>query len=455
MKTMRVLGVFALALAVASAGAAVPTVLFSNIASSPTSDVPGLAGVKFQPGTGSAQFDRIFLSPNNQYWAFAAFNDSGSTADDEMLITGSGLTSAGAMLVAREGSMLSGIGENAGPLDQQVGIANNGDLAFATNTDGPTASDDYILRWDRAGGTFSAAAQEGQPVPGIAGEAYSSLATPRMDGTGKIGFNEQFSVGALPTSDDEFLIFGGAIVVQTGVTPVGNPGELWQNIDAGDFFVSGDGTQWLAQGDTDASSGDDIVAVNNVVVIREDDTLSGLADPVSSISNVWMGANGDWMARGSNDGGQDWVVRNGKVEAATGDDVPGTGGTEKFSDANYSSTFFTMVTNGVGDFIFGGTTDNPDAAKDAVLVYNGTQVIARQGDAVDLDGNGLLDDGLYLDIFNDDDMILTDNGELVFLAELADDTGAQVGQAYITYIIPEPATLSLLALGGIALLRRR
>ena len=51
--------VLAGAVALPSARAGVPTVIFSNLASSPTSDVPGLAGVKFNPGT-TTQFDRPF-----------------------------------------------------------------------------------------------------------------------------------------------------------------------------------------------------------------------------------------------------------------------------------------------------------------------------------------------------------------------------------------------------------
>ena len=40
-------------------------------------------------------------------------------------------------------------------------------------------------------------------------------------------------------------------------------------------------------------------------------------------------------------------------------------------------------------------TDNADDSKDHVLVVNGT-VIIREGDPVDLDGNGSFDDSVYI-----------------------------------------------------------
>ena len=78
------------------------------------------------------------------------------------------------------------------------------------------------------------------------------------------------------------------------------------------------------------------------------------------------------------------------------------------------------------------------ADADAVLVYNNEFVIARQGDPVDLDGNGLFDDGVYINVFNNDDSFLTDDGWYFFTATLWDAAHNDLGQAYMAIQVPEP-----------------
>ncbi len=58
-------------------------------------------------------------------------------------------------------------------------------------------------------------------------------------------------------------------------------------------------------------------------------------------------------------------------------------------------------------------------------------VLARQGDPVDLDGNGLPDDDVFVDIFNNDDGFLTDAGLLYFTADLQNGAGAALGQGFL------------------------
>ena len=161
------------------------------------------------------------------------------------------------------------------------------------------------------------------------------------------------------------------------------------------------------------------------------------------------------MSRGYNDDSQDWVVYNGDVVARTGDEVPGTGGGEHYSDALYSSTFYHMAANNLGDYIFGATTDFVDPDFDAVIVLNGLEVVARQGDPVDLDGNGVFDDDAYIDIFNNEDGFLTDSLMFYFTADLRDGAGNGIGQAFLALQIPEPTSLVLIGFGALALIRRR
>ncbi len=116
-----------------------------------------------------------------------------------------------------------------------------------------------------------------------------------------------------------------------------------------------------------------------------------------------------------------------------------------------------IAPSNLGGFIYGATTDNPDPLANAVIVYNNLSVILSQGDAVDVDGNGLLDDDAFIDVFNNDDGFLTDDQTFYFTADLVDGLGNDLGQAFLTVQVPEPMTSVLLLTGGLVVfgLRRR
>lgn len=443
--------------AVAAVAAVGPTVVYSNIASSPTSDVPGLTGVKFRPGTAS-QFDRPYRSLSGQYWAFTALTTL-PDVENEVLLVGSGTTGT---VVVREGTQApwAATGELVGLLRRNLGINDSGHLAFGTNLGGtaPTAKDEHVVFWD--GATFTLAATEGGAVPGVPGELFgTTLDSIGLTNAGAVAFRAPLTVGNLPTTQDDFLFRGTTAVAQSGVSiPTGQAGGAtnpWENFAAEDFYTDAAGVNWLAAGDlTGATTSDNIVAYNNHVVIQEGVALPGMGAAVSSITESLMTPNGDWWARGSNAGGQDWVVRNGVLLAKTGDPVPGGLPGETMADALYAPTFFIMASNANGDFVYGATTSNPDPEFDAVLILNNTSVLLRQGDPVDVDGNGLFDDNAYIDVFNNEDSFLTDDGWYYFMADLRNAASDSIGQAFLRVAIPEPATLGLL-LAGLLGLRRR
>jgi hypothetical protein len=78
-------------------------------------------------------------------------------------------------------------------------------------------------------------------------------------------------------------------------------------------------------------------------------------------------------------------------------------------------------------------TDNISPGANEVVVWNGT-VVAREGDPVDVDGNGLFDDGAFfgrgnntLPAFQANDFMLTDSNELYFIGSLNDGAGNDLG----------------------------
>jgi len=439
--------------AVASAGEPIPTVIYSEISTSDTSRVPGLVDARFD------SFDRPYRSPDGRFWALTASSDL-ATSEDEVLISGANRMGE---LIAREGTAAPWApGENIGLLNTRLSLNNEGDTAFGTNTDGPTGSDEYIVQFDASAAMYSALVQEGTPVPGIAGATHGSIIDDQSLQMTMGGPAYRTSLSNQPAGfGTNALILGPNVVANTDNTsfiPSGQAGgamETWDNFDTGNYFASFDGNHWMAQGDLNGDfNSDDVLVVDNNVVIQEASTLSGFSSPVDFISESIMETNGDWYARGDNEDDQDWLLRNGDVVAKTGDAVPGGLAGETISDAVFGAAFFTMGGNNVGDVFWGATTSNTDEGRDAVIVVN-DQVILRQGDAVDLDGNGMLDDGVFLDIFNNDDGFLTDDLKYYFTASLMDENGADLGQAFMRVLVPSPSAAAVFGLAGLAGLSRQ
>jgi hypothetical protein len=161
------------------------------------------------------------------------------------------------------------------------------------------------------------------------------------------------------------------------------------------------------------------------------------------------------MFRGGVSDGTDFVVKNGTVVAATDQPIV-AGATELFDDAPFTATFFANAINNNGQFVIGGTTNSALGTDfDAVLVFNNQFVIAREGDPVDLDGNGLFDDNVFIDVFGNDDLTLTDDLQVHFVASLQDANNVAVGNALMVITVPEPASMTMLATGALLFARRR
>lgn len=465
--SMRLLTLAAIVCAAGSAQA-IPTVIFSNIQSSPTSDVPGLPGEKFDTGA-TNRLQRPTRSPDGTRWALGAFLNVSTLTNDEIIVQGSGPSAAGAALTVREGDLTSDAGfpgEAFNDITERIAVANNGDVYFSNNTSAATASDQVIFRG--SSGAFTPIVREGQATGSIPGVSWGTgLNAVSVTSSNQVSFLSSALVGAAAANNAGlFSNNGSTVVAQKGVTVPGLAGTAWELFDADDYYVSGDGLTTLAKGDIlGDTTKDDVVVVNGTAVLFEGSVIagSGFTSPIASggVDEVYLEPGGAWFAQGDNADGIDWVVRNGSVIAKTDDTIPGGVPGEKWDDnSGFASTFFFMTGNSTGDFVVGGTTNNADLTQNAVLAYGNAAsgmlgVLLREGDAIDVDGNGLADDNAFISVFNNFDGFLLEDGRLYFTADLRDGAGTAIGQAFLSVAIPTPGSAGLLALAGLAGVRRR
>jgi hypothetical protein len=461
------------ALAVWSAGSASGQIvaIFSNIAGQANNNVPTIGG-NFQTGTTSTiAFDRPYVSPDGSRWILGAFQEAG-TDDKEIFIVGSGPTNAGATTVVVEDSATVFDGALLWEsFDTRASINNAGQWVVSGNVTGDTLKDELIVKFD--GVTQVPAIREADGSP-IAGENFgTTIDSANILANGDVAYRSVLA----PTTTKQIAAIGATVVGNTDVTvPTGQlvaPDQSIDVITADRFATSFDGQHYIMRGDLNgATTTDDFVLYDGRVVIQEGANLPGgvLAGTNVGIISGDAGSNQishnglHWLARtamadGSGATATDVVLHNGNLLAKTGDPiVPAS--TELWDDTIFTTTFFLNVTDNNGNRVVGGTTNNADINKDAVLVYYGANgsvfELVREGDPVDLDGNGLFDDNTFIDVFGNDDAFLTDSGRYYFVAALQDANGTALGNAFLTMVVPEPTTgLALAALAGVAVTRRR
>jgi len=246
----------------------------------------------------------------------------------------------------------------------------------------------------------------------------------------------------VPVGQDDALVLGGVALSQSGVTiPTAQIGtESMENFDIDDFWMASDGVYWMAQGDlSGATATDGVVIVRNAVVVQEGAILpgSGFAEAVNlnGIVGTHMTASGRWFVRGNNAvTTDDWVYSNGTVLAKLGDFVAGAAG-ETWSDSEFGPCFFLHVGDSQGNYVIGGVSDGPSVSN-GQLVLNKSFVIAREGDPIDLDGDGQFDDDAYFSFFGNDDGVLTDGGDFYFTANFKNAVGTALGQGFFVVATP-------------------
>lgn len=396
-------------------------VMYTNITGHPTATVPGTA-FEFQPGTGTSHFERVYGHPNGN-WVIKASNNQ----NNDMIMSND-------QIVLIEGDNAAWTsGELVGSVERKISVNKFSEVAFSNTTTGGSTDDDrYIVKFD--GSNFFTQAREMDAMSTIPGAFWGNiLDSVNILDSGGVTFSAD-GISGVSVDENDILFEVDTVLAREGIDiPSGQLGsEAWENFDGDDYWTAYNGAHWLVQGDLfgDANT-DDVLVLDNQVVIQEGVILanSSFANPVdgSGIVGAFLAPGGQYYARGNNDTSEiDWIYSNGTVITNMGE-LAFTGGTELWSDAQYSDCFFLQVGNSYGDYVIGGVTDG-DTASNGLLVKNNQWVVARESDPIDLDGNGMFDDDAFFDTFGNDDGVLFDDGQFIFVATIKNATGTRIGQ---------------------------
>lgn len=412
-------------------------VIYSNIQTSDTSLIPGLGGLRFKTGT-TTQFDRVYCSADGSRWVLRAVSTEAATADD-VLISGMGVLGSSGLVVLDEGTPAPWDGSlNVSTIRQQMAINNLGQIAFSCDTSAATTADDFVVRL--SGNTYAVLAREGDTIPGSGLGFGSTNDSVHILNNGNVKFRSAFLVGM--TADDGLITMvspgAGSLDAQTSTFSPANQNTTPQFADvfsAGSYRHSQDGSiSTLAVDLTGPTATDICTVINGGVIGQEGFVLGSFVSPVTSMDTAagtrTVANNAHYSFRGSNVDTIDFVYKDGAVVAQT--DAPiFSGAAENFDDTSFAACFFLNSVNGNGDFVVGGTTNNADATKNAVVVLNNRFEVIRESDPVDVDGDGQFDDDAFISVFNNDDCVLTDDLRYYFMADLKNSAGASLGQAFM------------------------
>ncbi len=415
-------------------------VIFSEAPGHATAVVPGAKDINGDPVfTEFKAMELLSVSPDGMQWLLKSRNWLGSDLE-AMLMLGSG--TAGSVL-AQEGQpvhdgepneLYDFIGSSPphfNDLGQYVYTARARGGNFDTKHKGIfyDGTDFHIVRQESDPALGLLDLPPNQSGDELFGNSFGSM---HVLNNGTIGYQDS-TIKNLHSTRRPAIFYNDTAFAQSDVTPVGE--STWDSLDSNDFWTTPDGSTWIAQGDDySPETSDDILYVETVtdgatgVVLREGTLISDTDITVAAIFHTKLLGNGDWYSRGDDPADNDWAVRNGELLAASGDPIT-TGAGE-----NWADVFYAFTGNTLGDWVLVGNTENMDPDVDSVIVLNGEEVIVREGDPVDLDGNGMFDDDAFIGrgvstsaAFRPDDLFLSDGGYLYFLASLRNAAGEDLG----------------------------
>ena len=170
---------------------------------------------------------------------------------------------------------------------------------------------------------------------------------------------------------------------------------------------------------------------DGAVVLKEDTTHvtlpNGTVEPFDRADQVFLAGNNDWYVLGDTNGAgfaTEVAIRNGQVLMAEGETSP---------DGFTYDQPIALTGDSDSNYAWIWETTNPDLDRDTVLVYNGEQLLLREGDTimVDFDNDGM-DEPAVVELLNLDARNLSIGGGYVYLmVEIDQPDTTFIGNAFI------------------------
>ncbi|MCI0631719.1 MAG: dockerin type I domain-containing protein [Phycisphaerales bacterium] len=440
-------------------------VIYTEIITHPSSLAPGMLDLGGNPV--EARFTALFdiaISHDGTQWIIRADTDLDTTFD-QVLLLGSG--PCGSPL-AQDGQPVPG--STTGELwdffdtDYPASFNENGDIAFSGRARPSTSIKEKIIKI--VGGVPTLFATESTPVTGLVDVPANPTGDELIgNSVGSVSFLNDGRVffGNTPIQNCSSLRYPALFLdtesfMQSGVSTIDF--ETWDNFGFGDCGMAPDGLNWYALGDTENpdTTLDRIFAVNNIKIMQENTLLGDTGITAADTFFCRMIANGDWFARGDDTADNDWALKGNAdtytLIAKTGDPIT-TGAGE-----NWGAVFSAFHGNSVGDWVLAGNTTNADTNLDNVLVLNGTDIVLREGDPVDLNGNGQFDDDVFIgattltgSAVTPNDLLITDDGVIYVIVLLRNAANVNLGDAFLRVDLGKaPCTGDLVADGTVNVL---
>jgi hypothetical protein len=386
---------------VASAGLAsaaeIPQVVVSSNLLSDTSLVPG----GFEEERFNSDIGELYRSPSGNRW-ISSFTTNFARVG---IIIGEGASFEVALLVTGGDELPWSTFEEPAIYDSGLAdayaINDAGDIAISLVE--RTAPPTRIIA-KRVGGTWSTVVRQGEDVPfDAADEVWGNLFFPfgiNQDGS-EVYYRAANTVGSLPDTQDEFIVLGST-VIQLGVTTLpSTAGRTFDNLGNSNYIrTAQDASSWIGLGNlSGATSDDDVIVSEAAIILQEGVDFDGYISRASRMGGPAISASGAYYAfRSQTADGTDFAGTSDGVVAFKGGTISDAPiGTTWNSFTNFSRTFLNLDINNQGDWtILGGTS--VDGANVGRIVSSFDGVLISDRDGVDLDGNGLADDGVYADI---------------------------------------------------------
>ncbi len=414
-------------------------VLYSKIDASPTSDIVGALNLAGTPvATKWKAIEDFAVRPDGGDWVIKGRTRI-SSDEETILVRGSGTSGT---MFCQEGQPFQGA--SAGELydffdtPDPVSYDSTGRIGFSARARGGSTADNEKVIIVDLGGVHTQVLQQGDLLMGLmdipanpSGDEIlgNSVGSVHLLDDGRVAYVNT-PIGNCSSLRYPAFLRADTSFAQSGVTMIG--ADIWDSFVLDGAGGTPDGAHWFAEGDTEGPTATDgIFVVDGTVILREGSLVPGSTLIYADTFQARMAPNGNYIVRGDDPGtspNPQWVVLNGTKLIETGDSVEG--GAEL-----WGTSIGAVSVNTAGDWAAHGRTNSTDPARDEVVVLNGV-VIMREGDPVDVDGNGMFDDNAFigrgtntLSAFAANDLAVTSDGFVYAIINLHDGSGVDLNGA--------------------------